>query len=371
MSDAFVEVLDREVPGLLDKLSLPGINLAVIEGCEVVATRCFGYADIKSREPLGEDHLFRLASISKPVTAWGVMTLVDSGLVDLDAPIDDYLERWHLPPSDYDPAAVTARGLLSHTAGLAAGGGSGTNPRYDLPSLVESLNGENTPPLDDDQLNYYEHVGLALEEVQRTPTLEAPAGQRFVYSNCGYAILQLMIEDVSHQTFCDFMKHSVLQPLGMHASSFVNPDDARGFATSYDDAGKTLPIYKLVAKAAGGLNATIGDLATFTCAEMAGAAGEPAGRSVVSEAAVRAMHEPLMYAETEMGIDFYTGLGHLIAEVNGRVNVHHTGGFAGWRSVMAFVPESGDGFAALINSSGGNPLWMQLVEQWSDYLATR
>ncbi len=299
------------------------------------------------------------------------MTLVDNGLIDLDAPIDDYLERWHLPPSDFDPAAVTARGLLSHTAGLAAGGGSGTNPRYELPSLVESLRGEKTPPLDEDQLNYYEEVGLALDEVLRTPTLEAPAGERFVYSNCGYAILQLMIEDVSGQTFCDYMKQSVLDPLGMHASSFVNPDDASAFATPYDDAGKTLPIYKLVAKAAGGMNASIGDLAKFTCAGMRGARGEPAGRVVISEGAIEAMHAPIMFAETEMGIDFHTGLGHFIAELNGSVNIHHTGGFAGWRSVMAFVPDSGDGFAALINSSGGNSLWMQLIEQWSEYLAKR
>ncbi len=254
---------------------------------------------------------------------------------------------------------------------MAAGGGSGTNPRYDLPSLVDSLRGRNTPPLDDDQLDYYKEVGLALDEVLRKPTLEAPAGQRFVYSNCGYAILQLMIEDISGQSFCDFMKQSVLQPLGMHASSFVNPDDPQGFATPYDDTGKTLPIYKLVAKSAGGLNATIGDLATFTCAGMRGAQGEPAGRGVVSESAVETMHAPIMYAETDMGIDFHTGLGHFIAELNGTVNIHHTGGFAGWRSVMAFVPDSGDGFAALINSSGGNRLWMQLIEQWSDYLAKR
>jgi CubicO group peptidase (beta-lactamase class C family) len=163
------------------------------------------------------------------------------------------------------------------------------------------------------------------------------------------------------------MRQSVLLPLGMSASSFENPSQTDAFAMPYDDNGKALPIYHLVAKAAGGMNSTIGDLATFICAGMRGPDGEPAGRGVVSEASVRTMHTPIMYAETEMGIDFYTGLGHLVAEMDGQTNVHHTGGFVGWRSVMAFVPACGDGFAALINSSGGNSLWMQLISQWAEH----
>jgi CubicO group peptidase (beta-lactamase class C family) len=81
------------------------------------------------------------------------------------------------------------------------------------------------------------------------------------------------------------------------------------------------------------------------------------------------MHTPIMYAESEMGIGFHTGLGHLVAEYQGQTNVHHTGGFAGWRSIMSFIPATGDGFVALINSSGGNPLWMQLVSDWGEHLS--
>ena len=368
MTSEFAKDLDSKVPRLLQELSLPGIAIALIEGCQVQSVRCYGFANKERQEPLGEHHRFRLASISKPVTCWGVMTLVERGLLDLDAPVDNYLTRWHLPTEGIDPEGITARGLMSHSAGLAAGGGSGVNPDYPIPSLLDTLSGKVTPPLDENQRAYYEHVGLELEEVLRPLTIIARPGEQYVYSNSSYGLLQLLIEDISGQSFCDYMRQFVFEPLGMHSSGFEHPVTVEDFATPYDDEGIAIPIYHLVAKAAGGMNATIGDLARFTCAEMRGPAGEPAGREALTEDSVTLMHTPIMYAESEMGFDFHTGLGHLISEIDGMTNVHHTGGFAGWRSVMSFNPSRGDGFVALINSDGGNPLWMQLIRDWGESL---
>jgi len=368
VNSRFIAHLDGQVPALLQQLSLPGIAIAVIAERRVQAIRAWGMANRERNEPLTEKHRFRLASISKPVTAWGVMSLAERGLLDLDAPVDDYLTRWHIPGNGFDPHGITARGLLSHTAGLAAGGGAGVNPRFTMPSLVDTLSGATPLRLDDDQLAYYAHVGLDPEEVLRPVTQVAKAGEQFVYSNSGYGLLQLLIEEVSGQSFIDYMQQAVLAPLGMQSSGFEDPLDIGAFATPYDDAGKEIPIYYLVAKAAGGLNSTIGDLATFTCAGMAGPSGEKAGRGVLAPESVALIHTPIMYAESEMGFDFHTGLGHLVTEFAGQTNVHHTGGFAGWRSIMSFNPATGDGFAALINSSGGNPLWMQLIKDWGEFL---
>ena len=218
------------------------------------------------------------------------------------------------------------------------------------------------------QLAYYEHVGLELEEVLRPLTIVARPGEQYVYSNSGYGLLQLLIEDISGQSFCDYMRQFVLEPLGMNSSGFEHPIPTDAFATPYDEEGNAIPIYHLVAKAAGGMNSTIDDLARFTCAEMRGPAGEPAGRAALTKESVALMHTPIMYAESEMGFDFHTGLGHLICDIDGLTNVHHTGGFAGWRSVMSFNPSRGDGFVALINSDGGNPLWMQLIRDWGESL---
>ena len=125
MTSEFAKDLDSKVPRLLQELSLPGIAIALIDGRQVQAIRCYGFANKERREPITADHKFRLASISKPVTCWGVMALVERGLLDLDAPVDNYLTRWHLPTDGIDPEGITARGLMSHSAGLAAGGGSG------------------------------------------------------------------------------------------------------------------------------------------------------------------------------------------------------------------------------------------------------
>ena len=154
MTSEFASDLDSKVPRLLQELSLPGIALALIDGCQVQAVRCYGFANKERQEPITVDHRFRLASISKPVTCWGVMALVERGLLDLDAPVDNYLTSWQLPTGGIDPQGITARGLMSHSAGLAAGGGSGVNPGYHMPSLVDTLSGEVTPPLDEDQRAY-------------------------------------------------------------------------------------------------------------------------------------------------------------------------------------------------------------------------
>jgi CubicO group peptidase (beta-lactamase class C family) len=91
-------------------------------------------------DPVGRETLFQVASLSKWVTAWAVMTLVESGKIDLDAPVSRYLTRWHLPASEFDNDGVTVRRLLSHTAGLTDGlGFAGYPPGAEIPSLEATL----------------------------------------------------------------------------------------------------------------------------------------------------------------------------------------------------------------------------------------
>lgn len=78
-----------------------------------------------SADPLDRNTVFSMVSASKWITAWGVMKLVEERKLDLDRPVEDYLTRWQLPPSQFDNRGVTARRLLSHTAGLTDGLGFG------------------------------------------------------------------------------------------------------------------------------------------------------------------------------------------------------------------------------------------------------
>lgn len=367
--EAFLKQLDAKVPNLLERLHLPGIALALIEDFEVAAIRTYGHADTARGLPVAPETIFRLASISKSVAAWGVMKLVEGDLLDLDAPVASYLTRWRLPESRFNHDHITARRILSHIAGLSAGGCDAFLPADPLPSHEDCLSGRRPTPLDPLQLEYFANVGLdALKQQQALTVVDQP-GAHFNYSNSGYSLLQLMIEEISGRAFADFMQEEVLRPLGMRASTFHDVADGNpAVATPYDEAGTAVPYYRYVLKAAGGLSASIADLAVFACAGMAGPRGEPPGRGVLSPASVAQMHTAPVYAESEMGFDFFAGLGHFTTRAGGMNVVQHSGGFIGWRSIMTFMPAAGVGFVALINSSGGNPLWQELITDWGSSL---
>ena len=108
--DAFSGYLDNRMPKWLQQYQVPGAAVAVVRNGEVAWTSGYGLADEARSVPVTPDTVFQAASISKTVTAWGVMRLVESGQVDLDAPVEQYLSRWHLPSSQYEAGGVNAGG---------------------------------------------------------------------------------------------------------------------------------------------------------------------------------------------------------------------------------------------------------------------
>ena len=165
----------------------------------------YGRADTSRGVPVTPDTVFEVGSISKPVTAWGVMRLVQQGKLDLDAPVDRYLTRWHLPPAPFDADGVTIRRLLSHSAGLNSQDYSPITTRP-LPTLEQSLSGESGGV----------NARRGSDDVRITMT----PGEQRSYSNGGYTLLQLAIEEVTGETFARYMQREVLDPLGMKHSSF-------------------------------------------------------------------------------------------------------------------------------------------------------
>jgi len=370
MSD-FAVHLEQYVPGKLAELKVPGASIALIENGELSRTCHFGFADIQRRRPLSDDTLFQIASISKAVAAWGVMKLVEKGLLDLDAPVERYLSRWHLPPSEFDRNAVTARLLLMHFAGTSLSGCGGS--AYDAPwSTVEDILCGRTPPLDAIQLEYVRKWGMDPDSYGQPVRLIHAPGSRFDYSGGGFTILELLVEELSGTEFTYFMQREILDPLGMRESTFeLRPEQRERVAIPYSDNLEQVPLYRTNGKAAGGMYSNIVELARFACAEMAGPHGEAAGRGVLSPASIAEMHRPERYAETAMDIDFHTGLGHYVVDLGEVRAIQHTGGNPGWRTVYTIVPAHGLGFVCLINGAGGNDLWMDLIARWSaSFMAT-
>ena len=139
--DSFTGQLDREQQGWLATAQVPGAAVALVRDGQLAWAGGYGQADPARQVPVTADTVFQVGSISKPVTAWGVLRLVDKGLLDLDAPVETYLTRWHLPTSNYDADGVTIRRLLTHSAGLSQHGYPGLSPTQPLPPLEFSLSG--------------------------------------------------------------------------------------------------------------------------------------------------------------------------------------------------------------------------------------
>ncbi|WP_180957988.1 serine hydrolase domain-containing protein [Psychroflexus sp. MES1-P1E] len=137
------------------------------------------------------------------------MKLVEMGKINLDTPVSNYLKRWQLPPSEFDNEQVTVRRLLSHTADLTDGlGYSGFTNRDSIQTIEASL----TKAKDADAgLNGEVKVGIG-------------PNSAWIYSGGGFALLQLLVEETSGQTFNEFMKINIFQPLNMTSSTYILND---------------------------------------------------------------------------------------------------------------------------------------------------
>ena len=243
----FAQRLDQD--RWLAAFEVPGVAVALVSDGRPTWSRGYGQADLARGVAVTPDTVFQVGSVSKSVSAWGVMRLVQQGKLDLGAPVERYLTRWHLPPSSFDAEGVTIGRLLNHSAGLNSQDYSPISKRP-LPSLEQSLSGESG--------------GVNARRGTDDVRITMEPGQQRSYSNGGYTLLQLAIEEVTGEPFARYMQREVLDPLGMTHSSFTWQEDLRAqTATGYDVAGRAVPRSALTEQAAGGLQTTANDLARF------------------------------------------------------------------------------------------------------------
>ncbi len=344
----YIAYLESHLPQWKDSYNVPGVAVALVHNDQVVWAKGFGVADVSRNQPVTTETLFRIASISKPATAWGVMRLVEQGQVDLDAPVEQYLTRWHFPQSGFDTNGITIRRLLSHTAGLSVEGQAEYDTRQSLPGLEDDLSGAG---------------GAAW-----TVKIVQQPGTGFLYSSGGFAVLQLLIEEKTGQTFDTYMQERVFKPLGMtHSTYILSPEVQAALATGYDGLGNPLPARQFVSQGGGSLITTISDLAQFVAASMPSPDGQPAGRNVLTPETLELMFQAAPATENMMGV---YGLGY-VPEVlpNGVRIISHSGNITGWNAVMAFLPEKGEGFVILTNADTGYYFRDEVLGSWSTWAA--
>ena len=305
--DAFMASLDNRVPALLLRYNVPSAVVSVLHGGRTT-TRAWGVADIASGRMPSDATAYNVASISKVVTAWGVMRLVEEGKVDLDQPIARYVSRYKLPASSANDA-VTVRRVLSHTSGLSTPAVPWYKPTEAVPTLHDMLSDSRDP------LRLIDRPGAA-----------------YHYSGGGYALLELLIEEVSGEPYESFITRTVLRPLGMTHSTFLAPDANADAATPYDESLRPEPHYRFAANAAAGLYTTAADLARFAVASTSAAAGA----GVLRGSTVMAMQQA---QQPEQADPFAHGLGYDVLPLpSGGHLVGHSGSNEGWTAILGRHP---------------------------------
>ncbi len=214
-----------EKPGSLQSLlasavsrnGLAGVGVAVVTLGTGPETVCSGLANVRTGRPVDPDTVFRIASVTKTMTAIGLMRLYDDGRFQLDDPVNDYLKTFRIqpPPGGVD---VTFRHLLTHTAGI------GQLPR--LADVVRPTAWGRVRP---------GSRGASLAKLYRGELRpEVKAGTKWAYANHGFAVLGQLVEDISGVPLPEYMRENVFRPLGMTSTGYLRTPEADArMATGY------------------------------------------------------------------------------------------------------------------------------------------
>ncbi len=293
--------------------AIPGLGAAVVVGDEVVFAEGFGFADLDRRLPVTAETRFRLASISKVITAAALARLVDAGKLELDTAAGSLLPAL---PAPLRP--ITARQLAGHLGGIR---------HYQLKDFGV---GRRAP---------FSTVSESLSVFAGDP-LVAPPGTTYAYSTFGFTLLAAMLEKASGEPFLPLVQHQVAEPLGLGS---LAPDDGRAdpLRTIFYAPGPVVAQRQdLSARWAGA-----GFLATPTEVARFGAAHRAPG--YLSAATLKVLFAPQRTAE---GKDTGVGLAWRVAvDAQGRRVVHHEGDMAGARSTLVVYPEHGVSVAIMTN----------------------
>lgn len=325
------EALRASIRAHMLENGIPAVSVAVWRDGKIAWEEGFGWADMENRVPATQHTMFCLASLTKLLTATGLMTQVQAGKVDLDQPANDYLGPDKLTVRVGDPRAVTVRSLANHTSGLPAG------EQFFYGAEVSKL-----PAMS--------------EVVHRYGIVVAPAAERYRYSNLGYGVLGYLLEQVSGRSYADFMRQEVFLPLGMtHSSVNIAPELRQHQAVRYDLDRKPIPYYVSAQPAAGLVYASAHDIARFGLFLLKRRL--PDQRAILSDASIdRMSRDPILEQGSPVqaaGEANGYGLGLFVRNQGGYRTLGHSGSVSGVSSDFVIVPAQNLGVVVLANADSG------------------
>ena len=302
----------------LTSRGLPSIAVTVMQGGEVIFDQALGFADRENGIQATTDTSYALASVSKIFTGVAIMTLVEAGHLDLDAPIDEYLGEQKLQVHVGDAREVTVRRVANHTAGLPL--------HY---HFFYSDQAARRPPMD--------------ETIRKFGHVVAVPGERFDYSNLGYGLLDYVVERSSGKTYGEYLQESVFEPLDMTSSGTTT--ELAGLpqvAVPYGGHNKPLAPYDFDHRGASAVFTSTRDLARFGTWFL--------GQEGILSAAARAEMTEVQPVPEEEGESTY-GLGINVRRAGDELVFSHSGNMPGVSATLTMWPERDTVVAVAINSS--------------------
>ena len=336
----------RTLAERMEHYGVPGVSIGVINQYALEWARAYGVLKDGDREPVTTGTYFQAASTSKLVTAAIVLHLADTGILDLDEDVNNYLKSWRIPENDFTPRQkVTLRLLLTHQAGLPATDFPQQEDAGD-PTLVQILKGE-------------------LPAMNKPAVVEYTPGTKWQYSNIGYVVIQQILQDMLGKPFHLIAQETLFEQLGMEHSTFAYPLEPRlqaAEAMPHDTEGIACePGMIPAASAHGGLMTTPSDLAVFTV-ELMRAYNGLSSRLFTREMVRRMFHKELDLDPKMFGVPLGEGLGCLLSGAGeGLVVLHPGSNMPGMTSWLSFQPETGKGAIIMTNGAMGEVLALEIA----------
>jgi len=328
------------IEGQVQDKRIPSISYALVDR-DGVLTSGHACADTLPYE-VGDDSVFRVGSCSKMFTGIALMQFAAQGKIDLDEDVSTYIPgfapRNPLAATDSPRTAgrVTLRKLMSHTSGMVREASLG---HY----------------LDDSPVS----MDAMIDELKTSTLKENPDGGVFRYSNAGIGVVGCVIQQLAGTDFARYVQQSVLAPLGMHDSSFVQTESLRrrlcpAYMWTFDE-DIPAPVFDMGGGgAAGNLFSTIPDMCRFMRAMLRGGFTESGG-SVLSTKALHSMWEPIgRCGDTAYGLTFGVG------DLDGWRTVGHNGAVYGYATQLTLLPEAGLGVVLCATLDATNEILTRL-----------
>jgi CubicO group peptidase (beta-lactamase class C family) len=321
---ALIDEFRTSVPKIMKRDKIPGCALALVDDKGILWAEGFGTTDFRRKIPITPSTLFEIGSIGKIFTATAIMLAVQDGLLDLDEPITTYLPDFKVYSryEEQPESKITIRHLLGHTSGLPHEV-VGCNTLEPVGTLEDRINGI---------------FGI---------WLKCPVGEAYIYSPAGYDLAAHILQRISGIPFEKYMTERVFRPLGM-LNSTLSQNDIR--SNTNRAIGHMIGIAEFPPDhgwlGAGSVWTSAEDLTNLV--QFYINRGNIKGNRLLNESLIDVMQTPRSFFMTpEMKV--YSGLGIIISQHFGEIEMFHSGGSLGYSSLAYWCPKYGIGGLLLAN----------------------